>query len=64
MLEFNIEAMSTARAAACVTEAVYSVDPRAVLQIDLEGREVRVASTQANARFVAALEAAGYRPLE
>lgn len=64
MLEFTIDAMCSAHAAGCVAQTVYSVDPRAVLQIDLESREVRVATAQANELFVHALGAAGLRPAE
>ncbi|WKB55759.1 hypothetical protein [Eleftheria terrae] len=64
MLEFVITTMTTPKAAGRAAETVYLVDAHAVVQIDLEGRELRVASSRDNDLFLKALVGAGLLPLE
>ena len=61
-MEFRIDSMSCGHCVQAVTEAVRSVDPRAVVEVDLERHRVTVETTESRAALAAALSEAGYAP--
>lgn len=61
-MQFRIEDMTCGGCVRRVTKAVQSVDPDAVVDADVAGRQVRVSSTAPEAQIMAALEGAGYPP--
>ena len=62
MLEFAIASLSCGHCARAVTEAVHEVDPDARVEVDLSGKQVKVATAAPRERVVAALVEAGYPP--
>lgn len=62
MLEFNIPSISCGHCVKAVTAAVQEVDPKALVQIDLPSKQVRVQTEAARPALVAALTEAGYAP--
>lgn len=64
MIEFKVDAMSCGHCVSLVTEAVRSVDPQARVDVDLEGKKVKIESNQDRARIAQALTEAGYPPAE
>ena len=60
MLEFNVPKMSCGSCARAVTNAVQSVDPAAVVEVDLGAKRVAVQSELGPERIEAAIEEAGY----
>ena len=62
MIEFDIQSMSCGHCVGRVTEAVRSVDPAAMVEVDLQTRKVRVQSGADRQAVSAALTEAGYPP--
>ena len=62
MLEFTIASLSCGHCVRAVTEAVHDVDPAARVEVDLPGKQVKVETSAAADRVVAALVEAGYPP--
>lgn len=60
MKKFNVNGMTCGHCARSVTEAVRSVDPAAVVEVDLAGKTVSVESTADGERLRKAIEAEGY----
>lgn len=60
MLEFNVPKMSCGSCARAITDAVRSVYPAAVVEVDLSTRRVSVRSELGPERIEAAIEEAGY----
>lgn len=64
MLEFAIASLSCGHCVRAVTEAVHEVDPGARVDVDLGAKQVKVETTAARDRVVAALVEAGYPPAD
>ena len=62
MIQFNIQAMSCGHCVKAVTEAVKSVDPQALVDVDLGTKQVKVESQAQRGQLVEALTQAGYAP--
>jgi copper chaperone len=60
MIEFDVQAMSCSHCVNAVTLAVKLIDPQAKVEVDLDGKKVRVESNQDRARIAGALTEAGY----
>ncbi len=60
MTELNVQNMTCGHCVSAVTRAVQSIDPSAVVQVDLEKARVRVEGRGAIDQVIAALEDAGY----
>lgn len=60
-MEITVPGMSCAPCARAVTNAVHSVDPDAVLTIDMETKRVAIATSADAGRVSTAIEEAGYR---
>ena len=60
MHRFDVPDMSCGHCVAAVTEAIQSIDQAASVDVDLENRELRVASPSEPAMLAAALLEAGY----
>lgn len=61
-MQFNISAMTCGHCVKAVTEAVHTVDPRAIVEVDLDTFKVAVETTESRAAVAAALTEAGYPP--
>lgn len=61
-MQFNIQEMSCGHCVKAVTEAVHTVDPRAIVDVDLDTHRVNVETTESRAAIAAALTEAGYPP--
>jgi copper chaperone len=61
-MEFEVLDMSCGGCANSTMRAVTSVDAAAKLDIDITRKSVKVDSTRAPDRVLAAIEAAGFRP--
>jgi len=62
MIEFELPAMSCGHCVGVVTSALKSVDPQAGVDVDLEGKRVKIESRRDRAALAAALTKAGYPP--
>lgn len=60
MIEFEVKDMSCGHCVGVVTQTVKRVDPVAKVEVDLDGKKVRIASMQDRESFAAALKEAGY----
>ena len=60
MQDFRVDGMTCGHCERTVTEAVRSVDPSATVEVDRAAGRVRVNSTTAPDRIVAAIAAEGY----
>lgn len=61
-MQFRIEDMTCGGCVRRITKAVQSVDPDAIVDADVAGRQLRVSSAAPEAQIAAALEGAGYPP--
>lgn len=61
-MELTLPHMTCGHCEKAVTAAVKSVDPEALVQVDLPSHRVRIHSAQPEAAILAALKAAGYEP--
>ena len=61
MLEFHVPKMSCGSCARAVTNAIQSVDPAAVVEVDLGAKRVAVRSELGPERVEAAIQEAGYQ---
>ncbi len=61
-MQFNITAMTCDHCVKTVTEAVHTVDPRAIVEVDLDSHRVSVETTESRAAIAEALTEAGYPP--
>jgi len=61
-MQFQIDNMTCDGCARSVTKAIYSVDPRAKVGIDLPQKRVTVESGASQSAIVAVLEDAGFSP--
>lgn len=62
MFEFNVQAMSCGHCASTITQALKQLDPQARVEVDLDGKKVRVESNEDQASLAEALTEAGYPP--
>lgn len=62
MIELNLPDMSCGHCASTVTQTCKLVDPGAKVEIDLNGKKVRIESTEQRQEFEDALTEAGYPP--
>lgn len=62
MIELNLPDMSCGHCASTVTQTCKLVDPGAKVEIDLNGKKVRIESTEQRHEFEEALTQAGYPP--
>lgn len=60
MTELSVQNMTCGHCVSAVTKAVKSIDPSAVVQVDLEKARVRVEGGGDVRRLIGALEEAGY----
>ena len=60
MIELRVNDMTCGHCVSAVTRAVKSVDPEAEVQVDLEGKRVRVEGQSSADALSKALEQAGY----
>ncbi len=63
-MKFRIENMTCGGCARSVTKAIQSVDPQAVVEIDVPARLVDVRSSRTPTAFASALAAVGYPAAE
>ncbi len=61
-VEFTIQSITCGHCINAVTEALHSVDPRAVVEVDLDTHRVKVETTESRAALTAALIDADYPP--
>lgn len=62
MIELNLPDMSCGHCASTVTQTCKLVDPDAKVEVDLNGKKVRIESTEQRQEFEEALTQAGYPP--
>jgi copper chaperone len=60
VVELNVKEMTCGHCVEAVTRAVKSVDPSAVVRVDLPGGRVRVDGRSAAGELIKALDDAGY----
>lgn len=60
MYQLTVENMTCGHCVSAVTEAVHSIDPAALVEVDLKGRHVKVNSAAALEPIKAAIVDAGY----
>jgi len=60
MYQLTVENMTCGHCVSAVTEAVHEVDPAALVEVDLPGKQVRINSAAALAPIQAAIAEAGY----
>jgi copper chaperone len=60
MIELNVKEMTCGHCVGAVTRAVKSVDPSAVVQVDLPSGRVRIKGQSAAGELIKALDDAGY----
>ena len=63
MIEFKVQDMSCGHCVAAISKAVKSVDADGRVDVDLEGKRVRIESAHPAREFSAAIEEAGYTPV-
>jgi copper chaperone len=61
-IDFTLPTMTCGHCVRAVTQAVHSVDPQAVLAVDLPTHRVHIESVQPAAAFAQALVEEGYTP--
>jgi copper chaperone len=61
-MQFNITTMTCGHCVKAVTEAVHTVDPRAIVEVDLDTHQLDVETTESRAAVATALTEAGYPP--
>lgn len=61
-MQFQIDNMGCGGCAKSVTKAIHSVDPQAKVDIDLNVKRVKVASSADEAAMLAVLDDAGFPP--
>ena len=64
MIEFQVDDMSCGHCVAAITKAVKEVDAQGKVDVDLAGKRVRIESTHPAQEFSAAIEEAGYTPVQ
>lgn len=65
MIAFQVDDMTCGHCVGSITKAARSVDPNAQVAADLAAKRVEIRSVIANAaQFKAAIEEAGYTPVE
>ncbi len=62
MLEFNLPDMSCGHCASTVSQACKLVDPAAKVEVDVNGKTVKIESAGDRRAFAEALTEAGYPP--
>jgi copper chaperone len=62
MIELNLPDMNCGHCASTVTQTCKLVDPAAKVQVDLQGKQVRIESSEERKDFEEALTEAGYPP--
>ena len=60
MIELNVNGMTCGHCASTVTRAIKSVDPKANVHVDLEGKRVHVDSRSSAEALARAVSEAGY----
>ena len=60
MLTLHIPAISCGHCVRAITAAVQELDPAATVEADVGNKQVRIATTAANATLMARLEEEGY----
>ena len=60
MIEFEVKDMSCGHCVGVVTQTVKLVDSDAKVEVDLQGKKVRIESDEDRSSFAEALAAAGY----
>jgi copper chaperone len=60
MMEFKVADMSCGHCASVITRTVKECDPKATIDIDLDNKMVRIASSEDRAVLAQALDEAGY----
>lgn len=63
MIELNLPDMSCGHCASTVTQTCKLVDPAAKVEVDLEGKKVKIQSSEDRKGFEEALSEAGYPPV-
>jgi copper chaperone len=61
-MQFQIDNITCSGCARSVTKAIHSVDPQAIVEIDLPQKRVNVVSVAEEAAIAAVLEGVGYPP--
>jgi len=65
MIEFSVNDMTCSHCVAAVTRAVKSVEPGATVSVNLDDKRVQIGASRAGSgAFRAAIEEAGYTPVE
>jgi len=64
MIEFTVNDMTCGHCASTITRAVKDVDAASRCEIDLGNKKVRIESAQPAEDFKAAIEEAGYTPVQ
>jgi copper chaperone len=62
MIELNLPDMTCGHCASTVAKTVALIDPAAKVEVDLEGKNVKIQSAEDRQEFVDALSEAGYPP--
>ena len=60
MIELSVKDMTCGHCVSTVTRAVKAVDPQASVQVDLEGKRVRIGGRRSAHEVMQALQEAGY----
>lgn len=60
MYELTVENMTCGHCVSAVTEAVHTIDPAALVEVDLKGKHVKINSAAALDPIKAAIVDAGY----
>lgn len=60
MIELSVKDVTCGHCLSAVTRAVKAVDPQASVQVDLEGKRVRIEGRRSADEVMQALEEAGY----
>ncbi|KQQ54971.1 copper resistance protein CopZ [Pseudomonas sp. Leaf127] len=58
---FNVQGMTCGHCARAVTQAIQGEDPAAQVEVDLPGKQVKVASTLAAQRIIELITEEGYQ---
>lgn len=64
MIELTVKDMTCGHCASSITRAVKDVDAQGKCEIDLGSKRVRIESSHPAQEFVAAIEEAGYTPVQ
>jgi copper chaperone len=64
MIEFKVEDMTCGHCASTITKAVQALDQAAKVEVDLQGKRVRIESRAGEPQISAAIREAGFTPAQ